>query len=134
MFAIPPDATVQLVVPTVTDADADAVAAAVPGATREHAYSVCVTLNSSMGFCPGFSGIPVFGVTPAWPMYRIWLPRLVSCRLDAALEFGVKIHVGTASRLTFGTVPSSLCCQCAGGQMTETTDAYPIESVDAPAP
>ena len=37
MFAIPPDATVKLVVPTVTDADAEAVAAAVPAAQLEHA-------------------------------------------------------------------------------------------------
>jgi hypothetical protein len=38
MFAIPPDATVHEVVPTVADADVDAVAAAVPADQLEQAY------------------------------------------------------------------------------------------------
>jgi hypothetical protein len=60
MFAIPPDATVQLVVPAVA-AEADAVADAVPADQFEHAYTDCAGAGiSSVAF--GGSGIPVFGV------------------------------------------------------------------------
>jgi hypothetical protein len=72
MFAIPPAATVKLVVPTVTDAEVDAVAAAVPADQLEHAYRPFGAFASSI-FVFGGSGIPVFGVHADSPTYRVWV-------------------------------------------------------------
>ena len=69
MFGIPPDATVQLVVPAVA-AEADAVAAAVPANQLEHAYRFWGAF-ASMIRVPGGSGRPVFGVHADSPTNRI---------------------------------------------------------------
>ena len=69
MFAIPPLATVQLVVPAVA-ALAEAVADAVPAAQLEHAYRFELAFASSIAVFGG-SGIPVFGVHADNPTNRV---------------------------------------------------------------
>jgi len=70
MFGIPPDATVNEVVPTVTDAEVDAVAAAVPCDQLEQAYRFLPAAASSIRVFGG-SGIPVFGVHADRPTNRV---------------------------------------------------------------
>jgi len=70
MFGIPPVATVNEVVPTVTDALVDAVAEAVPAAQFDEQYRLwlaALILIDSFGA----SGSPVFGVHADRPTNRV---------------------------------------------------------------
>jgi hypothetical protein len=105
MFAIPPDATVNDVVPTVTDADVDAVAAAVPAAQFAHAYRDLVTLFSLIRSF-GINGSPVFGVHADKPTYMIWFDWFCKLRhaVTPAVVLATKICRGSGPGFAKGTV------------------------------
>ncbi len=76
------------------------VAAAVAGATPEHAYKLALMFTSSIGRLFVRSSSPLVGDTFASPTYAGKAPSLKILTVAEAFGVGVKIHVGTGSKLT----------------------------------